>query len=182
MADYLVVSGSLPPGVAVDFYAQLSRKILKTNLKLIVDTSGEPLKKLKENSIFLLKPNLREFREFTGLALISEEDQKRAAMEFVSNGTCEVLVLSLGADGILLVTKDFQVKYHSPKVTVISRIGAGDSTVAGIVLGLTKRMDLKEAVMFGIACGASTVMSPGNELCQKDDVERIFNKMKEEYS
>jgi 6-phosphofructokinase 2 len=46
-------------------------------------------------------------------------------------------------------------------------------------LGLTKDMDLKEAVMFGIACGASTVMAPGNELCQKSDVERIFNQMKE---
>jgi len=57
-----------------------------------------------------------------------------------------------------------------------SRIGAGDSTVAGIVLGLTQGMDLKESVMFGISCGASTVMSPGNELCQKNDVERIFNQ------
>lgn len=180
-ADYLVASGSLPPGVPVDFYAQLTKKILKTNLKLIVDTSGEPLKKLKGSGVFLLKPNLREFREFTGLELLSEEDQKRAAKELVDNGTCEVLVLSLGADGALLVTHELQVRFRSPKVTVKSRIGAGDSTVAGIVLGLTKNMDLKESVMFGIACGASTVSQPANELCQKDDVERIFKQMEEEY-
>ena len=178
-ADYLVASGSLPPGISADFYAQLSKKIPKSNLKLIVDTSGEPLKKLKACGVFLLKPNLREFREYTGLELLSEEDQKRAAKELVDNGTCEVLVLSLGADGILLVTKDFQVRFRSPKVAIKSRIGAGDSTVAGIVLGLTRNMDLKEAVMFGIACGASTVSQPGNELCQKDDVERIYKHMKE---
>ena len=58
------------------------------------------------------------------------------------------------------MTHKNQVRFHSPKVAVKSRIGAGDSTVAGIVLGLTKDMGLKEAVMFGIACGASTVMSP----------------------
>ena len=177
-ADYLVASGSLPPGVPDDFYAQLARKTLGTHLKLIVDSSGESLKKLNGSGIFLLKPNLREFREFTGLELLSEVEQKRAGREVVDNGTCKVLVLSLGAEGVLLVTHDYQVRFRSPKVTVKSRIGAGDSTVAGIVLGLTKGMDLKEAVMFGISCGASTVMSPGNELCQKSDVDRIFTQMK----
>ena len=179
--DYLVASGSLPPGVPDDFYAQLAKKTHGTHLKLIVDTSGESLKKLKGSGLYLLKPNLREFREFTGLELLSEEDQKRAGRELVDNGTCKVLVLSLGAEGVLLVTHEYQVRFRSPKVTVKSRIGAGDSTVAGIVLGLTKDMDLKEAVMFGISCGASTVMSPGNELCQKSDVDRIFNQMKEKY-
>ena len=113
------------------------------NLKLIVDTSGESLKKLKGSGLFLLKPNLREFREFTGLELLSEEDQKRAGRELVDNGTCKVLVLSLGADGVLLVTHKNQVRFRSPKVAVKSRIGAGDSTVAGIVLGLTKNMDIE---------------------------------------
>ena len=181
IVDYLVASGSLPPGVPDDFYAQLAKKTQGTHLKLIVDTSGESLKKLKGSGLFLLKPNLREFREFTGLELLNEEDQKRVGRELVDNGTCKVLVLSLGADGVLLVTHKNQVRFHSPKVAVKSRIGAGDSTVAGIVLGLTKDMGIKEAVMFGIACGASTVMSPGNELCQKSDVDRIFNQMKEEY-
>jgi 6-phosphofructokinase 2 len=179
-SDFLVASGSLPEGVPDDFYAKLAKKTQGIHPKLIIDTSGEPLKKLKGSGVFLLKPNLREFREFTGLKLLSEEDQKQAGRELVNNGTCEVLVLSLGPDGVLLVTHDFQIRFRSPKVAVKSRIGAGDSTVAGIVLGLTQDMDLKEAVMFGISCGASTVMSPGNELCQKSEVERIFNQMKED--
>ena len=177
-ADFLVASGSLPEGVPDDFYAKLAKKTHGTHPKLIIDTSGDPLKKLKGSGVFLLKPNLREFREFTGLELLSEEDQKQAGCELVNNGTCEVLVLSLGADGVLLVTRETQVRLRSPKVVVKSRIGAGDSTVAGIVFGLTQDMNLKEAVMFGISCGASTVMSPGNELCQKSDVDRIFTQMK----
>lgn len=177
-ADFLVASGSLPPGVGEDFYARLAQNLHGTTLKLIIDTSGQALKELKGCGAYLLKPNLREFRELTGLKLLSDEDQKRAGLEWVNNGTCEVLVLSLGADGLLLVTRDFQLKFVSPAVPVKSRIGAGDSTVAGIVLGLTRQMGLKEAVMFGISCGVSTVSEPGNQLCQKDDVERILKQMK----
>jgi 6-phosphofructokinase 2 len=179
-ADFLVASGSLPPGVPDDFYAQLAKKTHGANLKLIVDTSGEFLKKLKGSGLFLLKPNLRELRDFTGSELATEDDQKRVARELVNNGTCDILILSLGDAGALLVTHDFQDRFRSPTVAVKSRIGAGDSTVAGIVLGLTRKMDLKEAVMFGISSGTSAVMTPGTDLCRRDDTERIFNHMKEE--
>jgi 6-phosphofructokinase 2 len=175
---FLVASGSLPPGMPDDFYAQLAKKIHGTHIKLIVDTSGASLKKLKGCGLFLLKPNLREFSELTGLKLLNERDQIKAGLEFINNGTCEVLVLSLGAKGALLVTRDLQIMFPSPKRPVKSRIGAGDSTVAGIVLGLSLKMDLKEAVMYGISCGASTIGQSGNELCQKDEVNRIFKQMK----
>ncbi|PIQ86124.1 MAG: phosphofructokinase [Candidatus Omnitrophica bacterium CG11_big_fil_rev_8_21_14_0_20_45_26] len=179
-ADFLVASGTLPPGVPDDFYAQLAGKTRDAHLKLIVDTSGEPLKKIKGSGLFLLKPNLRELCDLTGRELASEEDQEKAAKELVNDGTCEVLVLSLGAGGVLLVTRDLQERFRSPTVSVKSRIGAGDSTVAGIVLGLTRKMALKEAVMFGIAAGVAAVMTPGTELCRRDDAERIFKSMKEE--
>ena len=178
-ADFLVASGSLPPGVPDDFYAQLARSTHGTRLKLIVDASGESLKRLEGSGVFLLKPDLQELREFTGCELLSEEDQVSAAREIVNNGTCDALVVSLGGDGAILVTRDFQHRFHSPAVLVKSRVGAGDSAVAGIVLGLTRNMDLKESVMFGIASGASAVMTPVNELCRRDETERIFNRMKE---
>lgn len=179
-ANYLVASGSLPPGVPDDFYTQLAIKARDTKLKIIVDTSGESLRKLKGPGIFMLKPNLRELCDYTGNKLTSEEDQEQAARELVNNGTCDILVLSLGASGVLLVTKDFQKRFRSPKVSVKSRIGAGDSTVAGIVLGLTRKMDLKQAVMFGLSSGAAAVMTPGTELCRREDAERLYNQMKEE--
>lgn len=179
-ADFLVASGTLPPGVPVDFYAQFAEKTRNSHLKLIVDTSGESLKKIKRSGLFLLKPNLRELCDLMGRELASEEDQEKAAKELVNDGTCEVLVLSLGAGGVLLVTRDLQERFRSPTVPVKSRIGAGDSTVAGIVLGMTRKMDLIEAVLFGISSGAAAVMTPGTELCRRDDTERIFNSMKEE--
>lgn len=178
-ADFLVASGTLPPGVPDDFYAQLAGKARSSRLKLIVDTSGEPLKKIKGKGLFLLKPNLRELCALTGLELVSEEDQEKAARELVTNGTCEVLVLSLGAAGVLLVTRDYKKRFRSPAVPVKSRIGAGDCTVAGIVLGLTRKMDLIKSILFGISSGVAAVMTPGTELCRKEDAERIFYSMKE---
>jgi len=177
--DFLVASGSLPPGVPDDFYAQLAKK-RDPHLKLIADSSGKSLKKLKGCGLFLLKPNLRELRDLSGRELETERDQERAAKELVRNGTCEVLVLSLGAVGVLLTTRDFQKRFRAPVVPVKSRIGAGDSTVAGIVLGLTRKMDLIEAVLFGISSGVAAVMTPGTELCRRDDAERIFKQVKEE--
>ena len=178
-ADYLIISGSLSPGITENFYAQCVARLAGFKLKLIVDTSGAPLKALKGSGVFIIKPNLREFRDLTGKPLISEKDQCLAAREMINDGTCRIVVLSMGPEGVLLVTKDDQVRYPSAKVDVKSRIGAGDSTVAGIVLGLSRQMDLKDAVMFGIACGASTVSQPGNELCQKDEVDQIYKQLKE---
>jgi len=179
-ADFLVASGTLPPGVPDDFYARLAEKTRTSHFKLIVDTSGEPLQKVKGSGLFLLKPNLRELGDLAGCELVSEEDQEKAALELVNNGTCEVLLLSLGAAGVFLVTRDYQERFRSPSVLVQSRIGAGDSTVAGIVLGLTRKMNLIDAVLFGISSGVAAVMTPGTELCRRDDAERIFESMKQE--
>ena len=89
-AEFLVASGSLPPGVPDDFYVQLAHRTRGSSLKLIVDTSGEPLKKLKGAGLFLIKPNLRELKELTGSELANEKEQTQAAFKLVKNGTCRV--------------------------------------------------------------------------------------------
>jgi len=178
-AEFLIASGSLPPGVPEDFYARLAQRVRGSSVKLIVDTSGEPLRKLKGSGVYLLKPNLRELRELTGFPLTNEKEQAQAAAELVKNGTCSIVLLSLGAGGALLVTADTKQWFRSPAVTVKSRIGAGDSTVGGLVLGLSRNLDLKEAVLFGIASGAAAVMTSANELCRREDAEQIFQDMKE---
>ena len=177
---FVVVSGSLPPSVPDDFYARLVCKIrnMDHDVKLIVDTSGKPLVKLHKTGFFLLKPNLRELRDLTGRDLKSENEQEKASKELIDEGTCEVVILSLGPAGLLLSTKQMQKHFRSPTVTVKSRVGAGDSTVAGIVTGLMRNYDIEEAVMLGIAAGAAAAMTPGTELCRREDVEYLFKNMK----
>jgi 6-phosphofructokinase 2 len=177
---YLVASGSLPPGVPADFYAQVAELGRERGAKVIVDTSGEPLRKAAAAGIFLLKPNLRELGMLAGRELNSEAAQEQVARDLVHSGSCEAVVVSLGAAGVLLVTAELCRRMRSPTVPIVSKVGAGDSTVAGITLALARNQSLVEAVRFGVACGAAAVMTPGTELCRRDDAEQLYAQLQAE--
>lgn len=177
--DYLVASGSLPPGVPVDYYARLSRITAAGGSRLIVDTSGEALRAtLREGQgVYAIKPNLRELRALAGDELVDEQQQEDLARDIIARGQSEVLILSLGAAGVLLVTAEGSERLRAPTVPIRSKIGAGDSTVAGFTLGLARAMPLRAAVRFGIAAGAAAVMTPGTELCRREDTERLYDQI-----
>jgi 6-phosphofructokinase 2 len=139
--------------------------------KTIVDVSGKALKEAVEEGVFLIKPNVREFRELVGEEIKEESQIKAEAQKMVKNGRCEVLVISLGAAGALAVSKDFAEHILPPTVPIISKVGAGDSMVAGITLSLARGKPLRESVLFGVAAGTAAVMTPGTELCRREDVD-----------
>lgn len=178
--DFLVASGSLPPGVPADFYAQLARMGKKCGAKTIVDVAGEALEQALHEGVYLIKPNVREFRELIGKKDTEEAQIKSEAQKLVKNGRCEVLVISLGAAGALVVTEAFTEHILPPTVPIVSKVGAGDSMVAGIVLSLARGKPLREAIIFGIASGTAAVMTPGTELCRREDTERLFDTMLKE--
>jgi 6-phosphofructokinase 2 len=175
--DYIVASGSLPPGVPPDFYARIVRMGKDINAKVIVDASGEALSLALKEGVFLIKPNIREFRDLVGQDVKEGPQIRVAARRFVESGQSEVVVISLGASGALMVSKDVVEHIMPPTVPIISKVGAGDSMVAGIVLGLSLEWPLKEAVRFGIAAGTAAVMTPGTELCRREDTERLYKEM-----
>jgi 6-phosphofructokinase 2 len=161
--DYVVASGSLPPGVPPDFYAQVARVGKKRGAKTIVDVSGKALKEALEEGVFLIKPNVREFRELVGEEIKEESQIKAEAQKMVKSGRCEVLVISLGAAGALVVSEEFAEHILPPTVPIVSKVGAGDSMVAGITLSLARGNPLRESVLFGVAAGSAAVMTPGSE-------------------
>ena len=175
--DYLVASGSLPPGVPADFYARVARAGKKKGAKTIIDASGEALEEALKEGVYLIKPNVREFRELVGEDIKEESQIKAAAQKMVKSGRCEVLVISLGAAGALMVSEEISEHILPPTVPIVSKVGAGDSMVAGIVLSLARGKPLRESVLFGAAAGTSAVMTPGTELCRREDAERLFKSM-----
>ena len=175
--DYLVASGSLPPGVPADFFAQVARVGKKKGTKTIIDASGEALKKAIQEGVYLIKPNIREFRELVGEEIKQESQIKVEAQKIVEKGWCEMLVISLGAAGALAVSKGFAERILPPTVPIVSKVGAGDSMVAGIVLSLARGKTLRESVLFGVAAGTAAVMTPGTELCRREDAERLYEVM-----
>ena len=175
--DYLVASGSLPPGVPTDFYARVARVGKERGAKVIIDVSGEALKKALADGVYLIKPNVREFRELVGKEIKEEAQIKVEARKMIGSGRCELLVISLGAAGALMVSEEITERIPPPAVPIVSKVGAGDSMVAGIVLSLARGRSPRESVLFGVAAGAAAVMTPGTELCRRDDAERLFGSM-----
>ncbi|WP_292465980.1 1-phosphofructokinase family hexose kinase [Methanolobus sp.] len=175
--DYLITSGSLPMGVPSDLYARVARIGKDIGAKVIVDASGEALEKALQEGVYLIKPNIREFQKLAGQDVMEEPQILEEAKRIIKAGMCEVIVISLGAAGALLVSEEIVERMVPPTVPISSKVGAGDSMVAGIALGLSRGKTLRQAVLYGLAAGSAAVMTPGTELCRKEDTERLYAKM-----
>jgi 6-phosphofructokinase 2 len=172
--DYIVASGSLPPGIPEEFYHMVAYISRRLDAKYIVDTSGPALASVSKGEVFLLKPNMSELRTLAGRELKNEAEIESAVADLIRKGKSQIIVVSLGASGALVATKTGIERIPAPVVPIVSRVGAGDSMVAGIVLGLARGMSVLSAVRFGVAAGSATVMTPGTNLCRREDVERLY--------
>ncbi len=177
LPDYLVISGRLPPGLPDDFYARIMRNT-PPDTRVLVDTSGEPLLHALRAGIFLVKPNLSELRHIAGAPVETDTQIKRAAQAIVRDGQAEVVAVSLGSAGAIYVEDECTERIYAPTVSIRSKMGAGDSMVAGLTLKLEEGWPPKQAVRYGVAAGAAAVMTPGATLCQLEDTERLFDQMK----
>ena len=172
-ADFVVASGSLPPGVPTDFYQRVADIWRERGALLILDTSGARLRHIS-SGVFLLKASVRELRECGGRELISESEQLAAAHELVDRGCAQFVVVSHGSQGALLVTPHGSQRYSPVAVPCGSGVGAGDTMIASITVGLSRGCQLNEAVRLGIAAGAAMLLTPGTAPCTREDVERLF--------
>ncbi|RRB00005.1 1-phosphofructokinase family hexose kinase [Larkinella rosea] len=180
--DYVVISGSFPPGLPADYCAVIARIVRQRGARLILDTSGEPLRMAVQEGAFLLKPNLGELASLVGVDKLELDEVEEAARSVIQRGWCEVVVLSLGPAGALLVAKtghaDQRIerfRVPAPTVKKQSTVGAGDSMVGGMIYALSQGKSYEEMLRFGVACGTAATMNPGTELFHKDDVERLLN-------
>lgn len=169
----LVASGSLPLGVPDDFYARVARIAKQHGMRCVVDASGPALRAALDEGVYLIKPSLRELSELIGTALGSEQDQVAAAQQLVADGRAEVVALTLGAAGAILVTAEGVLRQANPEVEVKSTVGAGDSFLAAFVLRIAQARAVEEAFRAAVAAGSATAMTPATELCHRADVERL---------
>lgn len=175
--EFIVISGSMPPGVSDDFIAKVARIAKQDDAKLIVDTSGQALKEAVDEGLYMLKPNQNELGKLIGKEVKTIEEVRDAAMSIIERGKCQVVVVSLGGDGAFFATQGFSEHIKAPPVEKRSTVGAGDSMVAGMVYGCEKKLDLRHMVRMGIACGSAATMNPGTELFKRSDVEKLYGWM-----
>lgn len=175
--DYIVASGSIPAGAPVDIFARIAVIGRQLGARVVVDTSKEALAAAVREPVFLIKPNAAELAQLAGTNNETEPAMQANALRILDEGKCEAVVVSLGPAGAMLVTVDGVSRFRPPAIRSISRIGAGDSMVAGIVHHLSQGGALPDAVRYGVAAGTAACMGYGTQLCQREDVERVLAEM-----
>lgn len=154
-ARAVALCGSLPPGVPVDVYARLTRAARSAGVPVLLDTSGEPLRRGLAARPDLAKPNADELAALTG-----STEPLRAARDARRRGA-HAVAASLGPDGMLAVTADGVWQAAPPRRIAGNPTGAGDSAVAGLLSGLVEELPWPDRLTRAVALSAATVRAPG---------------------
>lgn len=157
--DIVILSGSIPKSIEENIYSEIISR-LPRGVKIILDSRGKGFDLALRKGVFLVKPNKIELEEYFNRKIESTEELIVAGKELQNLGAENVLV-SLGGEGSILITKKAVYRGNVPKGKMISTVGAGDSMVAGIVYGLEKTEKIESAYKYGIASGSATAFSEG---------------------
>jgi 6-phosphofructokinase 2 len=137
------------------------------------DSSGAPLKSALAAGVYLVKPSLSELRDLLGAALDTRADQIKACRVLIEKKQAEVVALTLGEQGAILVTHDHVLRARALPIEPKSVVGAGDSFLGAMIWALASGHAVDEAFRYGVAAGSAALLVPGTELCQRDDIERL---------
>jgi 6-phosphofructokinase 2 len=179
--DYLVISGSQPDGLAADFLPRLLQLAREKGARSVLDSSGPALQQaLQCGGLFLIKPSLSELGALAGEDISDPEQLARVAGQLVASGKCAVVMVSLGAQGGLLVSHDGIERIHAPIVRKVSTVGAGDSLLAGMLLQLASGASLSAAARYGVAAGSAAITVSGSGLCTLEDTQRLYSWLQQQ--
>lgn len=170
--DLVVLSGSVPKGFNSDVYKELIEKL---DCKTILDTSGKLLMEGIKGKPYLIKPNIDELKKLLGNDHINgEEEMIIAAKELIEKGV-HIVVVSLGAEGLIYVTKERTLKIEGKKVEVKSTVGAGDSMVAALAMAIDENYSLEEMSKFASAVSTASIMSEGSAPGNLKVINQLMN-------
>jgi 6-phosphofructokinase 2 len=176
----LVASGSLPAGAPAGLYGRLATAARARGVRLALDASGPALRQGLTAGVWLTKPNLEELASLTGGPLPDLDARLAACRSLVRQGQAEIVALSMAAEGALIVSADGAWRAAAPRITPVSTVGAGDSFMGGLVLALSRRLAVPEALRWAVAAGSAALMAPGTQLCRAADVQALLPRIKPE--
>ena len=174
--DIVILAGNVPKCIKNDIYEIICNKLEKNGVTFIVDSTRELLINVLKYKPFLIKPNKDELQETFNVKINTNEQIVEYAKKLQEMGAQNVLI-SLGGEGAILVTKDNKQYYKkAPKGQVVNTVGAGDSMVAGFIAGYLKSGDYEQALKMGIATGSASTFSIN--LATKEEVEILLKNIK----
>lgn len=175
-ADVMVLAGSVPPGFSKQIYKDLACLGAENGVKVIVDADGESFSSALEAAPYAVKPNRFELEQLLGKPLLTEQALIDGGRTLLARGV-SLVVISLGGDGALYLTKDRTLRVTLAPVHCLSTVGAGDSMVAAIAQSLAQGYDLAELAKMASAAGTATAQKPGSEVCTKEELIECFSKI-----
>ena len=177
-ASLVVGSGSLPEGAGEDFWVRAAALCKSAGVRFVLDShdASEPA---LNDGVFCFRENRDAIAGMMGHDIGWPNETAQWAAEQVEAGAAEIVIVTEGAEGALLVTGDAKFLQHPPDVEPRSAIGAGDSFVAGFCLTLSRKQSLEDALRSAVATAAATLLTQGTELCRKEDVERLLLELRE---
>jgi 6-phosphofructokinase 2 len=174
--SYMIISGSIPRGVSDDIYRQIIDIVRKKGAFVALDADGDVMIRGIEAGPSIIKPNIHELGRLMGREITDIEGALKAADE-LKKKEIDIILVSMGGRGALLVSDSARLIAVPPKITMGSTVGAGDSLLAAFVLGHFQGRRLAECLRYGVAAGAASSMTPGTELCRREDVEALIPKV-----
>ena len=172
--DTLVLSGSVPRSLPADIYGEMIRRLSSENVRIVADVSGNLMKEILPYRPFLVKPNHHELGEMFGCRIESRDEAVFYARKLQAQGAENVMV-SLAADGAVLVTEEAVFYAEAPKGTLVNSVGAGDSSVAGFLAGGLASENPMKALSLAVAAGSATAFSEG--IGDKSTVESLLGQV-----
>ncbi len=174
--DIVVFAGSLPENVSVRDYVELILAVKNTGVLVAVDSDLLSLEDYRRVSPWLIKPNIHELRHIVEVKGTTIDDVADAARVLRNSGV-ENVVVSLGGNGLVCVSGDRTIRVAVPQVEVKSTVGAGDSALAGFIVGFVKGHELAECVRLAAACGTACAMRDGTLLATKETAAALLEKI-----
>ncbi|WP_026690769.1 1-phosphofructokinase [Alteribacter aurantiacus] len=168
--DILVLSGSVPSGVSIDFYKKLGQQASKRGVKVVLDSSGEALREGLGAKPFLIKPNKAELMDLYKQSINDLDDALLLGRKAVRDGA-ENVMISLGSKGALFVNEHDAFVADAPEGNLVNSVGAGDSMVAGFLYAFANEKNLKDSFRYSVAAGSATAFSKG--FCTKNKIDEL---------
>lgn len=173
----LTIGGSLPPNIKPAIYRACIEIGRDHGARVVLDADGEALRAGIRGRPFAIKPNVHELGGLVGRELETVDQVLDASRTPLEAGV-EVVLASMGPDGIVLSTRDGAWHAVPPQVEAINTIGAGDSAVAGFVHGIWLGLKPEEAVRWAVAAGTATTMREGTALARKEEIEGLLPQIR----
>jgi 1-phosphofructokinase family hexose kinase len=175
-ASWLMLCGSIPPGVASDFYTKLIRRARDRKVKTLLDTDGDALLHGVEAGPTVVTPNQHEAERLLNRALITRAHFVEAVTRIKAMGP-ESVLLSLGSRGVVAINENQLLEVLPPRIDAVSPLGAGDALAAAYVWATTKKKDFVDSVRWGVAAGTASARLPGLEFANLEQTKEIYKSV-----